>query len=78
MSDLQVVQQLCRPVARGVGVCPCKLQHERDIFGRVEERDQVVELEDEADLVEPQPAQVGAQPPATVEDALAVEVQRAG
>jgi hypothetical protein len=36
------------------------LQHQRDVVGRIEERQQVVELEDEADLVEPQRLRLAA------------------
>ena len=67
VADLQIVQQFLRA---GLRLCPAlarQMQHQRDVVGGIEERQQVVGLEDEADLVEPQAAQVAAQPVA-VED----------
>ena len=62
VADLEIVEQLDGPLSRVGGIDAGQMQHERDIVGGIEERQQVVELEDEPDLFEPQPAQVAAQP----------------
>ena len=78
MADLEIVQQFERPLARHGTVRPGQLQDDGDIVCCVEERQQVVELEDEADLVESELAQIAPAPPALLNDALAIKVQRTG
>ena len=72
MADLEIVQQLDSPACVPRRLVPRQLQHHRHVVGGVEERQQVVELEDEADLLQPQPAQIAPQPAAVV-DQLAVQ-----
>jgi hypothetical protein len=48
------------------------VENERHIVGGIEERQQVVELEDEADLLQPHAAQIMPQPAVVVDD-FAVE-----
>ena len=56
MPHLQIVEQLDRALA-GVRPASCS---ERHIVGRIQERQQIVELENEADLVQPKAAKVAA------------------
>ena len=58
VADLQVVQQLDGACESRRGTKSRKLQHHGDIVGGVEEGQQIGVLENEADLVEPQPAQI--------------------
>ena len=68
VADLEIVEQLDRarraPRRRHVAG---EMQHHGDILGARQKRQQIVVLEDEADLLQPQPAQVGAQPAAVID-----------
>ena len=59
VSDLEIVEQFDGARARRRGAKSGKMEHHGDIVGGVEERQQIGVLKDEADLVEPQPAQIG-------------------
>src|SRR5207245_9681586 len=49
-----------------------ELQHDGDIVGGIEEWQQIGILKDEADLLEPEPPQIGREPAVVIDD-LAVE-----
>src|SRR5487761_1568870 len=76
VADIQVVEQLDRTRACGRCAEARQLQHDRDIVRAVKEGKKIGILEDEPDLVEPQPAQIGTQPVSVVND-LAVENETA-
>ena len=62
VRHLQIVEKLERASLRGSGRIAQKRSHDRDVLPGVEKRQQIMGLEDEADLLEPQPAQVLALP----------------
>ena len=76
VGDAQIVEQLHGPAPRRLGSPAGEVQHDQDVLQAGQERDQVVELEDEADLVQPQPAQVALQP-AVVVDHLVIQADAA-
>lgn len=53
MADLEVLKEVDRAPRRVVLGTARQVKHQRDIVGTVEERQQVVELKDEADLLQP-------------------------
>jgi hypothetical protein len=53
MTDLEIIQKIDRADSRFLGFDSGQLQHQRDIVGRIKEGDEIVELENEADLVQP-------------------------
>ena len=59
------------------GLAPGQNAGDRDILPGIEKRQKIVGLEDEADLLQPQTAQVGAQPFAVI-DQFAVEPHAPG
>jgi hypothetical protein len=67
-ADLQVVEELRSARSRVGDFVAGQLQHEGDVVGRVEERQQVVELEDETDLFQSQAPQIVPQPLPVVDD----------
>ena len=68
VTDLKVVQQLDGARERCRRTQSRELEHHCDIIRGVEERQQIGILENEADLVEPQPAQVALQPAIVIND----------
>ena len=63
---------------------PARCEHHGDVVAAVEKRQQIGVLENEADLVEPQPAQIGLEPALVIDDfaierdAAAARLQNAG
>jgi hypothetical protein len=76
VSDLQVVQKLNRALLGIRLVATRQVEHDGHIVCAVEEWEKVVELEDEADLFQPQAAQIGSQPPPIIDD-LVIEADPA-
>ncbi len=68
VPNFEIIQQIDRVLARCRRAVPGQLQDDRDIVGCVEERQEVRILEDEADIIETESAQVGTQPMPIVDD----------
>jgi len=58
VADFQIVQKLDRSPSRFRGIRPGQVERDGDVVGAVEERQEIVELKDEADLVQEQSAQI--------------------
>jgi len=56
VGDAEVVEQLQGAPPGRIRLPPGQVQDHEDVLQAAQERDQVVELEDEADLVQPQTA----------------------
>src|SRR5260370_34813303 len=72
MSDVEIVEKL-----DGTGACCCRgksgqIEYDGNVVGAVEERKQIVELKDEADLFEAEAAQIRPEP-VTVVNEVAVQ-----
>ena len=70
--DFEIVEEVDSPLSRIGWLVAGELQHERDVVGGIQKWKQVVELEDEPDLLQPQPAKIVAEPFA-IEDDLAIQ-----
>jgi hypothetical protein len=75
-SDLQVVEEFDGPRPGSSRAQARQLHDLHNVLGRVEERQEIVGLEDEPDLFKPQPPQIAAQP-ALIVDGFAVEAHPA-
>src|SRR6185369_4951544 len=76
VTDLQIVEEFDGAPVRSRRAKPGKMQHDSHVVAAVEKWQQVGVLEDEADLVEPEPTQIGLEP-AVVIDNLAIECNAA-
>ena len=74
--DLEIVEELHGALLCVGRLIAGELQHERHIVDGIEKRKQIVELEDETDLLQPQPAQILSRPLA-IENDLAVQAHAA-
>src|SRR5664279_368647 len=84
VADFEIVEQFDGALARRRRAHAGEIEHYRDVVAAVEERQQIGVLEDEAYLVEPEPAQVGLEPALVIDhlaierDAAAARLQNAG
>ena len=62
IANLEIIQEIDRTLARLGWLVAGKLQDYSDVVGGVEKRQQIVRLEDEPDLVQPQAPQIPSQP----------------
>jgi hypothetical protein len=62
VADLEIVELFDGAGARGGSAHPHEMHRYGDVVAAVKERQKIWVLENEADLLEPQPAQVGSEP----------------
>ena len=70
--DLEIVEEVDSPLSRIGWLVARELQHECDVVDGIQKWKQVVELENEPDLLQPQPAKIVSEPFA-IEDDLAIQ-----
>ena len=76
VPDLEIVEQFDRAGSGRHSIGTRQLKNERHIVRRIEERDQIVELEEEADLVESQLPEIWPQSETILQHRLSIEFHR--